>query len=84
MGVPQDEAIRGAYAQMLEAADTAFRAVDDELTTARTDGDADPARVRMLEAQLVRTTELIDLLESAVAQAVDNLARPTPDAIARR
>jgi hypothetical protein len=84
MGVQQHEAIRSAYAQMLRCADTAFRAIDDELASARTAGDADPARVRMLEAQLLRTTELIDLLESAVAQAIDSLTGPAHDAVGHR
>lgn len=67
----ESDAIRTAYADLLTRADAAYHATAGQLADVR-GGDAEAERV--LTLRLGQTTELIDLLESAVAQAIDNLA----------
>lgn len=68
----ESDAIRSAYADLLARADAAYHATAGHLADARGSGDA--AAERALILRLAQTTELIDLLESAVAQAINNLA----------
>ena len=73
MVVREHEAIRDAYANLLACADAAYHATDLQLNRIRGADGADAETARGLETRLAQTTELIDLLESAVAQAIQNL-----------
>jgi hypothetical protein len=73
MGIHEHEEIRNAYATLLGCADAAYGNTERRLAEVRRSDGAEAASTRALEFQLLHTTELIDLLESAVAQAIHSL-----------
>ena len=68
--------VEDSYRAMLDSAGQLQASLAERVAEARAD-PVDAAAVADLEAQLARATELIDLLESAVATAVRAAAQPT-------
>ena len=76
MSEPDSDVLR-AYRALLDEADRLHQAIASRLDEVRAADTIDADEVSRLEGRLARTTELIDLLESAVAIAVPGATQPT-------
>jgi len=72
-----DSHLLRAYRALLDEADRLHQAISSRLDEVRAADAIDVDEVSRLEGRLARTTELIDLLESAVAIALTRATQAT-------